>query len=339
MPRFPAIDIRQYRIPLTTSFRDIDHREGLLLQGPSGWGEFAPFSDYGVEQDAFWLAAAFEMMTGQVPKPLVATVPVNAILAEQEPAALTDEVHRVVSLTGAHTVKMKVGSSDTAIDLARVAAVRTALDACLGDANGAIRLDVNCQWSVATAAAALTELMQFGIEYVEQPCATVAELEQLRDEMPDLPIAVDELLRRDRDFAGAARVADVAVLKVAPLGGGREVLRLASELGLPIVISSAMESSIGLSRDACVAAALSEQALTSGLSTAVLHEYDVVSQPLIPRDGQVPAQLVQPDPATLAERTIPPNSDWLTRLAAAWDTARHAGLVPAEQLQALQDQS
>ena len=339
MPRFPASDIRQYRIPLTTPFRGLMQREGLLLRGPAGWGEFAPFSDYGFEQDAFWLAAAIEMMTGQVPKPLVSSVPVNAILAEQEPAALTDEVHRVVSLTGAHTVKMKVGSADLAIDLARVAAVRTALDALLGDVRGAIRLDVNCQWSVNTAAAALTELMQFGIEYVEQPCATIVELEQLRDQMPDLPIAVDESLRRDRDFAGAARVADVAVLKVAPLGGGHEVKRLASELGLPVVISSAMESSIGLSRDACVAAALSEQPLASGLSTAVLHEYDVVSDPLLPRVGQLTAQLVEPDPATLVERTKPPNSDWLARLAAAWEQARHAGLVPAEQLEALQVES
>jgi len=182
----------------------------------------------------------------------------------------------------------------------------------------------------------LSQVRNCRIEYVEQPCTSAAELAILRNHDVGVPIAADELLRRDRDFAAATQLADVAILKVAPLGGGAETLRLADQLQLPVVISSAAESSVGLARDACVAAALPSPRLSAGLGTGTLHEVDVMNPALVPVDGLIPAQLRQPDPAAMAQVTEPAPPEWLDRLTAAWSMAQELQLIPAEQLDALE---
>ncbi len=338
MTRFPAAEVLRYGIPFTVAFRDTTVREGLLLRGPAGWGEFAPFPDYGPEPAARWLAAAVEMMTGAVPQPDSPDllVPVSQIVPDLPAAQAVAWMQRQLPATGCHTVKVKVGDLPVDQEVARVAAIRTALDEILPGGSARIRLDVNGGWSPARAAAVLSQVRDFGIEYVEQPCDTAAELAILRNHDVGVPIAVDELLRRDRDFQTAQQLADVAIVKVAPLGGGAEVLRLVEQLQLPVVISSAAESSLALARDACVAAALPRPVLPAGLATGTLHEADVTNPSVVPVDGVIPAQLRQPDGDALARVTDSPSQAWLDRLEAAWSVAQELQLIPADQLDALE---
>ncbi len=326
------IDCRVYRLQLRSPFRGLAHREGVLLHGPGGWGEFAPFADYTTRQDSYWLAAAVEMAAGAVPEALRDWVGVNAILPDTDAADLADLTRTAVVDHGCRTVKLKVGAAGVAADVARLAAVRSALDDSLGTAAGRIRIDANGRWSPAQAIDALAHLADYGIEYVEQPCATADDIAVVRSSGTGVPIAVDEVLRRDRRFTQLADIADVAVVKVAPLGGGRAVLDLVPGLGVPVVISSALESTVGLSRDARVAAALPGLDMDCGLGTGLLLATDVVPDPLVPRHGRVAARLRQPDPAAL-ERAAAPHADaWLDRMDAAWQSALAAGLIPQEQL-------
>jgi len=330
-------DCRPYRLPLRAPFRGLRHREGVLLQGPDGWGEFAPFADYGPAQDAYWLAAAVEMMTGQVPPPLRSHVPVNAILPDVAPQELAHLARRAAREQGCSTVKVKVGADDHGLDVRRVRAVRHALDDVLGEAQGRIRIDANGRWTPARATAALTALREFGIDYVEQPCRSVAEIAAVRAAETGVPIAVDEVLRRDRRFRGLSAFADIAVLKVAPLGGGRAVVELAASLDVPVVISSALESSVGLSRDARVAAALPRPPLVCGLGTGALLAADLAADTLLPVHGCVPVDLLQPDPVRLDAAPTPDRAGWLARVERAWENAVAAGIVPDDQVARLEE--
>ena len=263
-------------------------RSALLLRGSTGWGEFSPFPDYSPAAAGLWFRAAREAADEAWPQPLRAVVPVNATVPAVEPAT----AHRIVTESGCATAKVKAGD---AADEARIAAVRDAL----GPA-GRLRIDVNAAWERDEAVRRIRALARYDLEYVEQPVASVEDMAAVRKRV-DVPLAADESLR-----SGAAghvieeEAADIAVLKVHPLGGVRRCLLLADRLGLPVVVSSALETSIGLAAGVALAAALPELPYACGLGTASLLVGDLVAEPLVPVDGYVHVRRPEPDASRLA---------------------------------------
>jgi O-succinylbenzoate synthase len=307
------------RIPLTTRFRGIDVREVLLLQGPAGWGEWAPFLEYGPAESARWLAAAVEAAWVGWPQPLRGSVPVNAIV----PAVLPDRAAAAVRESGGcRTAKVKVAEPGQALaeDVARVAAVRAALDE--GGPGGRLRVDANGGWSVPEAATALSELAAFDLEYAEQPCATLVEQAELR-RLTDVPLAADEGVRKAADpehVAGLREAADLVVLKVSPLGGVARALKVADACALPAVVSSALDTSVGLAAGVALAAALPALPYACGLGSGRLLVADVVVERLLPAGGMLPVARPVPDPDRLAELAAPERAAWWdARLAAAYE--------------------
>lgn len=287
-----------YAVPMRNRFRGITVREGVLLRGPAGWAEFSPFLDYGDTEAVPWLAAAVEAAESGWPEPVRDRVPVNCTVPVMPP----DRAYELVAASGCATAKVKVADPGVplAADCARVEAVRAALGP-----GGRVRVDANAAWDVDAAVAAIRELDRAagGLEYVEQPCPSVEELAAVRRRV-DVPIAADESIRRAEDplrvaLAGAA---DIAVLKVAPLGGVRPALRVARACGLPCVVSSALETSVGLAAGLALAGALPELEHACGLGTVALLTADVVPEPLRPVDGWLPVPRVapEPDPGLLA---------------------------------------
>jgi o-succinylbenzoate synthase len=305
--------MRAFAIPMTTRFRRVDQREGVLVHGPHGWGEFSPFPEYPPQVCARWLDAALEAARTSWPQPLRDRIPVNAIV----PAVDPDTAAGLVRASGCTTAKVKVAepSQSHADDLARVEAVRDAL----GPA-GRLRVDANGAWDVDTAAQRIAELDRFDLEYVEQPCAGLEELAALRRRI-DVPVAADESLRTAADPLRVALhdAADIVVLKVQPLGGVWPALRIAEAAGLPAVVSSALETSVGIAAGVALAAALPELPYACGLATVSLLAGDVVADPLLPVDGHLPVRRPAVDEARLAEYEL--NGDraerWLARVAAA----------------------
>lgn len=318
--RFPLTAARCYAIPLRTRFRGVTVREGLLVRGPVGWGEFCPFPEYGDAEAAPWLAAAVEQATVGWPAPVRDSVPVNAIV----PAVGPEQAHAAVVRSGCRTAKVKVADHPGSLpdDLARVEAVRDAL----GPA-GAVRVDANGAWDVGTAVAAIRTLDRAagGLEYVEQPCPSIDELAAVRRRV-DVRIAADESIRRADDPLRVAvtEAADIAVLKCAPLGGVARALRVAEAAGLPCVVSSALETSVGLAAEVALAAALPELGFACGLDTLALLDGDLVADALRPVDGRlaVPRTPPAPDPDLLDAHRADPTRErwWLDRLAR---TAEH----------------
>ncbi|MFR9803627.1 o-succinylbenzoate synthase [Pseudonocardia sp. RS010] len=288
-----------YAIPMTTRFRGITVREGMLLPGPAGWGEFCPFPEYDDAEAAAWYAAAREAAEEGWPEPVRDTVPVNCIV----PAVGPERAAEMVRASGCGTAKVKVADhpDSAAEDLDRVAAVRDAL----GPA-GHVRVDANARWDVDTAVRRIRELDRAagGLQYVEQPCPTVAELAAVRRRV-DVRIAADESIRRAEDplTVAVAGAADVAILKCLPLGGVRRALRVAEACGLPCVVSSALESSVGLAAEIALAAALPELEFACGLGTGRLFTADVVADAdrLLPRDGTLPVLRTAPEPVRRTE--------------------------------------
>ncbi|GHS85613.1 o-succinylbenzoate synthase [Actinomycetota bacterium] len=290
-----------YAIPLRTRFRRITVREGILLRGPAGWGEFSPFWDYDADESAAWLRAAWEAADEGWPAPLRDRIPVNVTV----PAVDAEAAHRIVRASGGcRTAKVKVAEPGQGLaeEVARLEAVRDALGP-----DGAIRVDANAGWDVETAVQRLRLLDRAagGLEYAEQPVASVADLAAVRRAV-DVPIAADESIRRAQDPLAVVRAeaADVVVLKVQPLGGVRACLALAEQVGLPVVVSSALETSVGLAAGIALAAALPELPYACGLATAQLLTADVVSRSLLPVDGAIPVDLareVVPEPGLLAD--------------------------------------
>lgn len=282
-----------YDVGLTTRFRGVTRRSGMLLQGAAGWGEWSPFPEYGRPEIDAWWRAAVESATQPWPVPVRDSVPVNSIV----PAVPAEVAGRYALAGGCRTAKVKVAepSQGLADDLARVEAVRAALGP-----DGRVRVDANGAWSVDEAVTAIRQLARFDLEYVEQPCASVEELAQLRVRLARLgvqvPIAADESIRRadDPQRVVALAAADVAVLKVQPLGGVRRCLELAEQLGLPVVVSSALETSVGIAAGVALAAALPELPYACGLNTLALLETDVTDDPLVVRDGRLDVRRVSP---------------------------------------------
>lgn len=270
-----------YSIAMPLPFRGITRREGMVVEGPAGWAEFSPFLDYGPTLSAPWLAAALDSAANQWPRPLRDKIAVNCTV----PAVGPEQAAQIVRASGCSTAKVKVAERGQSLvdDIARVEAVRDALGA-----DGHLRVDANGGWSVdeAVAAIALLDNAAGGLEYVEQPCAKVEDLAAVRRKV-DVPIAADESIRRAADPTRVVELdaADIAVLKVAPLGGVHAGLRIAEQIGLPVVVSSAVETSIGLAAGLALAAAMPELPYACGLATTSLLDGDVVASPLVPVDG------------------------------------------------------
>ena len=256
-----------FDVALRVPFRGLTRRSGVVMEGRAGWAEWSPFPEYDDREAASWMLAALEAAEEGYPTAVRGRVEVNGIVPALCPAE-----------AAARAVAEGEGLAD---DVARVAAVRSALP------EARIRVDANGGWSLPEARAALLELAPLGLEYAEQPCATVEDLAALRAMDLGVPIAADESIRRAADplrvrDAGAA---DIAVLKVQPMGGVRACLDLAAQLGLPVVVSSAVETSIGLRAGLALAAALPELPYACGLETGRLLGADLVSRPLVPVAG------------------------------------------------------
>jgi O-succinylbenzoate synthase len=302
--------LRAYAIPMRNRFRGITVREGALMRGPAGWGEFCPFAEYGPAPSARWLASAIEAAVLGWPEPVRTSVGVNVTV----PAVGPELAYKIVSGSGCRTAKVKVAEAGQAEsdDVDRVAAVREAIGT-----GGRIRVDANGGWSVDQAARMLGRLAEFGLEYAEQPCASLDELAALR-RRTDVPLAADESVRNAADplairVAGAA---DIVVLKVAPLGGVRAALAVARGCGLPVVVSSAVETSVGLAAGVALAAALPELRFDCGLATLSLLTGDVTADPLAEVGGTLPVRAIDIDGEQFAQWESDPEP-WRARALAA----------------------
>jgi O-succinylbenzoate synthase len=287
---------RVVSLPMTTRFRGVEAREALLMRGPLGWTEFSPFTEYEDAEASVWLAGAIDFGW----------------------AVTAAEVSRVLeAFPGCRTAKVKVAEPGQTLaeDVARVEAVRRFLGP-----EGRIRLDANGAWTVDEAEHAIHAMAACDLEYVEQPCSSVEELAEIRKRVTymDIPIAADESVRKAADPLAVARAgaANILVLKAQPLGGVAAALRIVSDAGLLTVISSALDTSVGISMGAHLAAAIPDLAFDCGLGTAALLASDVTEQPLLPVNGAIPVRRVE-----VSERLLEQNAAsaertqwWLTRL-------------------------
>jgi len=290
---------RVVALPLATRFRGIDVREALLFEGPEGWAEFSPFTEYGDDESATWLAAAIEDAWMPRPPAVRDAIGVNATVPAVPAAAVPGVLAR---FDGCRTAKVKVAEAGQRLadDVARVRAVRESMGP-----EGRVRIDANGGWNVDEAERALHALAEFDLEYAEQPCASVDELAELRRRVKymGIPIAADESVRKAEDPLAVARAgaADLLVIKAQPLGGVRRALSIVAAAGLPAIVSSALDTSVGLSMGVALAASLPRLDYDCGLGTASLFTADVADPPLTPRDGMLAVGRVTPDPRLLAE--------------------------------------
>ena len=308
---------RVVSLPLATRFRGIDTREALLLHGPAGWTEFSPFVEYGDPESVAWLRAALDF--GWREPFLPPTAPVRIRVNATMPAVDADAVEDVLALfPGCRTVKVKVGEAGQELsdDIARVSRVRDLLGP-----DGRIRIDANGVWNLDEAEHAIHALAEFDLEYVEQPCASIDELAQIRTRVKymGIPIAADESVRKAEDPVAVARAkaADILILKAQPLGGIERALQIVEEAGLPVVVSSAIDTSVGLSMGAYLAASIpGGLSYDCGLGTAALLSADVTDAPLLPVDGQIDVRRIDVDPALLDRHAASEERTnwWLDRL-------------------------
>lgn len=308
-----ALELHPVRIPMRQRFRRVDHREAVLVRGPRGWGEFSPFPDYPPEVTTRWLAAALELACGELAEPERKVIPVNVTIPALDPATAV----ALVKESGASTAKVKIGDpGDSAEDdFARVAAVRDTLGP-----EGHVRVDVNAGWDLETAVERLDKLAELDLQYVEQPVATLEEMKELRRRVL-VPVAADEMVRQSPHPLRVIEegAADILILKVQPMGGVSRVLDLANRASIPVVISSALETSVGMYGGLLAASLLPELPFACGLGTVALIEGDPTLDPLVPRDGTLEVRRPEPDP-DLLERWRPERdrgAEMLRRLRAA----------------------
>ena len=276
---------RVVALPMRTRFRGITVREAVLIEGPEGWTEFSPFVEYDDREAAAWLRGAIDFGWRPTPPVERSTIRVNATV----PAVTAAEVPEVLArYPGCRTAKVKVAEPGQSLadDIARVRAVREVLGP-----EGRIRIDANTLWNVDEAEHAIHALAEFDLEYVEQPCATIEELAEIRrrTKYMGVPIAADESVRKATDplAVANARAADVLILKAQPLGGIHSALRIVAEVELPVVVSSALDTSVGIAMGAHLAAAIPALDFDCGLGTAAMFTDDVTDEPLLPVDGEI----------------------------------------------------
>ena len=290
---------------LKRKFRGITLREVALIKGPIGWSEFSPFLEYDDAESSRWLLSAIDAATNPAPMAYRGFIKVNATLpALNDPKEIEELLN---SYSGCDTIKIKVGEnlSEDIVRVARVRALRP---------KAKLRLDVNGGWSVDQALINLYEIYEEvgPLEYVEQPCATLAELRELKSKLKiDLKIAGDEVIRKASDpFAIDLQGAvDILMLKVAPLGGITRAREIGAQHKLPLVVSSALESAIGISYGLQLASSLPTLNYASGLATGQLMSADIATIPVI--DGQMQVNPTSPDPELLAKYAVPVERlDW-----------------------------
>ena len=280
--------LRVIALPMKTNFRGINLREVALIKGSHGWGEFSPFLEYDHAESSHWLASAIEAATQPRPKLFRSSVAVNGTIPATNDKKVVDDL--VASYPGVKTYKVKVGDN-LSEDIVRLARIRS-----LGRKVN-IRIDVNGLWSVEQA---LTNLYAFyenvgPFEYVEQPCATLDELRELKSKIRiPLKIAVDELIRKSEDpFAlDLQGAADIVMLKVQPLGGIKRAHAIAQHHKLPVVVSSALESAVGINYGLTLAASFEEMSFDCGLATGSLLAQDVAHLPIT--DGMMQISEFEP---------------------------------------------
>ena len=318
-PALPALDdllanAHVVALPMARRFRGVDMREAVLLEGPSGWTEFSPFVEYDDSEAATWLAGAIDFGWGERPTTRRDSVRVNATV----PAVSADDVPAVLArFDGCRTAKVKIAEPGQTLedDIARVRAVRTVMGP-----EGRVRVDANGGWNLDEAEHAVHALAPFDLEYIEQPCAGLEDLAQLRERIAYLgiPVAADESVRKADDPLRVARAgaADLLVVKAQPLGGVHRALEIVAASGLPAVVSSALDTSVGLAMGVALAAALPELDYDCGLGTSSLFLADVADPPLRPRKGVLPVGAVTPSPERLRSLAASPERRewWLARL-------------------------
>ncbi|MCT9869190.1 o-succinylbenzoate synthase [Paenarthrobacter aurescens] len=320
MPALPSLEellesAHVVSLPMRVKFRGIMERETLLLRGPLGWGEFCPFPEYDDDESSRWLAAALEAGWMGFPAPLRDAVPVNATV----PAVPAERVPEILARFGrVDAVKVKVAEhgQELADDVARVEAVRSTLP------DAAIRVDANGGWDVHQAVEALGKLSAVGLEYAEQPVPTIDGLAEVRRRLAaagtPVLIAADESVRKEEDPLRVARAgaADLIVVKVAPLGGVRRALDIVHQAGLPAVVSSALDTSVGIRAGLALAAALPSLPYACGLGTVSLFASDITLDPLVADDGAIQVRDAVADPGLLEEYAASAERRdwWLERL-------------------------
>lgn len=320
-PEFPALDAllegaRVVSIPLRVRFRGVVSRESLLIRGPAGWGEFCPFPEYDDAEAAAWLRAAVEAAWAGFPAPLRLSIPVNATVPPVQASAVEGILERFGAVSA---VKVKVAEQGQSLtdDVARVAEVRRLLP------RAGLRVDANGGWDRRSAVVALTALADFRLEYAEQPVPDIPGLRAVRLELRrrHLPvlIAADESVRKEQDPLRVSRedAADLLVVKVAPLGGVRRALDIVAQSGLPAVVSSALDTSVGIAAGVALAAALPSLPYACGLGTVSLMDGDVTETPLLPDGGILPVRTVRVSEERLERYAVPAGRRdwWLERVA------------------------
>jgi O-succinylbenzoate synthase len=305
-------------IPMRTKFRGLTTREVLLFEGPNGWAEWSPFTEYEDEEASIWLKAAIEWAFGDIPKTDVKTIKVNATLP-----AVKDVQKALEPFGKFEVVKIKVAEPGQTLqdDIDRIQQVREHYP------DARIRLDANGNWDIETALHIAKIIYQENIplEYLEQPVRTIAEMAELKLKLQEfnIKIAADESVRKVSDplAVAQAHAADILVLKAAPLGGINNALHIAKEAGLPVVVSSALETSVGISMGVHLAALINSD-YASGLATSALLSEDVTDTPLIPINGEIPVGRVEASEDKLLSLTAPAERVewWLKRLKKSLET-------------------
>ena len=275
--------LRVVTLPTTTNFRGVTVREVALIQGEYGWGEFSPFLEYDDAESAPWLACAIEAATQPKPQQYRTQVSVNGTIPALNDLEELEEI--IDSFPGVKTFKVKVGT-DASEDLHRLEIVRTLRP------NATIRVDVNGLWSVDEAEKFINSIGD--VEYVEQPCATIEELRELKKRV-DVKIVGDEVLRKAKDpfnmdLSGAV---DYLMLKVQPLGGIKRAHKLAEHHNLPVVVSSALERAVGINYGLILAASFKDMSFDCGLGTGSLLAKNVADRPIV--DGKIAISDVIPN--------------------------------------------
>jgi O-succinylbenzoate synthase len=301
-------------LPTKTDFRSVKVREVALIEGPQGWGEFSPFVEYEPLECVPWLISAIEAATVPLPEMFREKMEVNATMP-----AVNDDKNMAEVLSwfpGCTTVKIKVGA-DLREDLARIAIVSDLLT------SAKIRIDVNGSWSVGKATQAIHAINDIcNLEYVEQPCNSLEELRELKKRV-GIPVLIagDEVVRKAQDpmAVDLHDAIDVLLLKVAPLGGIKKSLEIAAHHGKPVVVSSALDSAVGISYGLHLAAALPTLTYACGLATGQLLSVDVATLPII--DGLMSVTSVTPDPLRLGKYSVSPQrlDWWRIRVRETWN--------------------
>ena len=313
--------LRVLALPMRTTFRSLDVRETALIKGESGWGEFAPFVEYSDQESLPWLESAIEAADKALSPALRESIPINATVPASNDEA---EIEQILSwYPGVDTVKIKVGTGIKE-DLARIQEVRKHLP------KAKIRIDVNGSWSVKEALSNISAIYEVTgdlLEYVEQPVASLDELKQLKEGISvDVKIAGDEVLRKAKDpFAISLDGAiDILMLKASPLGGIKRAMDLASHHKLPVVISSALESAVGISYGLALAARIPKLDYACGLGTSALFNQDISDIPII--SGAIKVKSYPIDIAQIERHELKGErlEWWRNRISRVWNLRRQA---------------